>query len=218
MVLSKHYAGISSTGTWWIALRPDYVDFEATPFFSEASPTADIEVSDWVHIVFTYNKSLSLWTFYINNGLGSSWTLSFNIQNTSRNLYIGTEEYTSLQNFFNGTIDDIRIYNRALSESEIYELYNVGAGCGSGYTETDIDAAREEGRQECTDDPSSCGIIIGGMEGTHATFIPSTGTLSIPYVDVPDYFGGIITYSVDLTIIPEAEPLSFSLSGTAPVK
>jgi hypothetical protein len=30
---------------------------------------------------------------------------------------------------FSGTIDDVRIYNRALNPTEIAALYNSGAGC-----------------------------------------------------------------------------------------
>jgi hypothetical protein len=30
------------------------------------------------------------------------------------------------QNYLNGTLDDVRIYNRALSATEIKQLYNAG--------------------------------------------------------------------------------------------
>ena len=56
---------------------------------------------------------------------------------------------------FDGLLDDFRIYNRVLSESEIQELYNEVSDC---YSEADIEAAKEEGRQECINDPASCGI------------------------------------------------------------
>jgi hypothetical protein len=39
-------------------------------------------------------------------------------------LNIGYRPYTSIVGSFNGAIDDVRIYNRALSESEIKSLYN----------------------------------------------------------------------------------------------
>ena len=40
------------------------------------------------------------------------------------NLYIGQDTYGG--RFFNGSIDDVRIYNRALSASEVKQLYNLG--------------------------------------------------------------------------------------------
>jgi len=47
-------------------------------------------------------------------------TWSLNIDNE---IYIG-RHYKSGMNIFDGNIDDIRIYNRALTESEIQQLYN----------------------------------------------------------------------------------------------
>ncbi|HEY4714989.1 MAG TPA: LamG-like jellyroll fold domain-containing protein, partial [Candidatus Paceibacterota bacterium] len=41
--------------------------------------------------------------------------------------YIGARLTSgALSAFFNGTIDDVRIYNRALSATEIKQLYNLG--------------------------------------------------------------------------------------------
>jgi hypothetical protein len=40
-------------------------------------------------------------------------------------LFIGT---AGTSQYFNGSIDDVRIYNRALSASEVQQLYNLGAG------------------------------------------------------------------------------------------
>jgi hypothetical protein len=59
---------------------------------------------------------------------------SFN--NNEENLRIGwTEEVHSNFDFFNGKIDDLRIYNRALSEEEISGLYYLSAGdCPSQIT------------------------------------------------------------------------------------
>ena len=41
---------------------------------------------------------------------------------------IGASAYGSPSSYFNGNIDDVRIYSRALSASEIKQLYNAGAG------------------------------------------------------------------------------------------
>jgi len=40
---------------------------------------------------------------------------------------IGAGQYTTLQNFMNGSIDEVRIYDRALSADEVMELYRAGA-------------------------------------------------------------------------------------------
>jgi len=43
----------------------------------------------------------------------------------SNNLTFGSKD-TGDEDFFNGMIDDIRFYNRALTEQEITELGNLG--------------------------------------------------------------------------------------------
>ena len=40
-------------------------------------------------------------------------------------LFIGDRDYTSLVDAWNGTIDEVRIYNRALSGSEIKAMYDA---------------------------------------------------------------------------------------------
>ena len=59
----------------------------------------------------------------------NSSVLNFN----SCELLLGTDSDSgcagSLGNYFRGRIDDVRIYDRALSLSEIVNLYNLGNGC-----------------------------------------------------------------------------------------
>jgi hypothetical protein len=48
------------------------------------------------------------------------------IQNSAVNFVIGGISEDSSNYFFNGKIDDARVYNRALSDTEIKQLYNAG--------------------------------------------------------------------------------------------
>ncbi len=75
---------------------------------------------NWDFIVITYSGSKM--SFYLNNILINSGNASGAIADNIVPLYIGT--YVNLIKFFNGKIDDIRIYNRALIETEILQLYN----------------------------------------------------------------------------------------------
>jgi hypothetical protein len=67
---------------------------------------------------------------YINGVLDTGVTKTgtaeaINGISNSKNLSIG-EEVDDDQNSFHGTLDDIRVYNRALSPDEIKRLYNMG--------------------------------------------------------------------------------------------
>jgi len=60
---------------------------------------------------------------------------------------------SSQQRTFDGLIDELRIYNRAISEAEIQQLYNP---C---YTQSQLDAAKLAVIQSCKDNPASCGLF-----------------------------------------------------------
>jgi|GEM_PF-2512163 len=67
----------------------------------------------WHHIALTYNGSEQ--RLYVDGILRDNKSLSGSINTTANNLTIGKN--------VNGTIDEVRIYNRALSESEILQHY-----------------------------------------------------------------------------------------------
>jgi len=66
--------------------------------------------------------------FYINNILISSHSISGQIVNNDFLMVFGNYagNYPGYLDYFYGTIDDIRIYNRALNNSEIQALYHEG--------------------------------------------------------------------------------------------
>lgn len=75
----------------------------------------------WYHIVYTYENNLG--KLYVNGSLDNSANLYPNTP-SGTSFYIG--DFTTVCNNFNGIIDDIRIYNRTLSNSEVQDLYNEG--------------------------------------------------------------------------------------------
>jgi hypothetical protein len=82
-----------------------------------------LTTGNWYHIVGTYDGTNM--NFYINGVIQGSF-LVFGQTGTTQglaNMYLG-EQYQGA-NYFKGQIDDFRIYNRALSASEIQALYNA---------------------------------------------------------------------------------------------
>ncbi len=58
-------------------------------------------------------------------------TASFNLEN-GRNPTIGVADgrhFLPFPEFFNGAIDDVRVYARALSAADIAALYDLPGGC-----------------------------------------------------------------------------------------
>ncbi len=89
-----------------------------TTYIDFPSPSTNI----WHHIVGTYNgTNISL---YIDGVLVNSTIINGSINKTVDDLFIGAINITTVENPFNGTIDDVRIYIRCLSAEEILTINN----------------------------------------------------------------------------------------------
>lgn len=78
-------------------------------------------LSSWNHIVGTYNNgSLSL---YVNGVAMTNVSTSGTLVNTSDPLMIGGNANPGTGQIFDRDIDDVRIYNRALTSNEVYSLF-----------------------------------------------------------------------------------------------
>jgi hypothetical protein len=98
----------------------------------DGAPAVLFPVNQWTHLVFVKQNSVSM--IFMNGILQSQKTLSFSsiLPNGDLPLVIGADNFgatnpaSNVQHFFSGQIDDIYIYNRALTPNEITELYNDG--------------------------------------------------------------------------------------------
>ena len=86
-----------------------------------------LPLNRWSHIVLVRDNGLKKISIYINGELDitNSYTIDPSSSN-SEDLIIGSGDYYSdtMQNF-QGSIDEIKIYNTALSSSEISKMYSV---------------------------------------------------------------------------------------------
>jgi hypothetical protein len=103
----------SSIG-WWAM----YVNATRTP------AVYGYNDAEWKHLVGTYDRFEGTIRFYINGVLTGERAESDPI-GIGGNIYIGRVLSGSFR-YFPGVIDDIRIYNRALSAEEITALYRMG--------------------------------------------------------------------------------------------
>jgi len=114
--------------TWEIAYMPGTIRFGVSDGtnYTEVLSTNSANIGSWHHIVATYNGSIT--RIYLDGLLeNSSTTISGNLNSETGPLQIGRENNGGAGNAeFNGKIDDIRIYNYALSDAEISNLYHEG--------------------------------------------------------------------------------------------
>ena len=77
----------------------------------------------WYHVVCVYqNKDMKI---YLNGELKGTGYFNSNPTGVAdKNMAIGVRSYSSIkESYFNGTIDDVRIYNKALMDTEIQQIY-----------------------------------------------------------------------------------------------
>jgi hypothetical protein len=87
-----------------------------------------VPVGEWIHVAAAFNdtdNSYSMYySMYVNGDLWNSGTYDMDIGSNSVDLAIGRQSGISSLYYFNGTIDEVRIYNRALTSEEVLEYYN----------------------------------------------------------------------------------------------
>lgn len=80
----------------------------------------------WHHVSMTFNKDSSL-NLYLDGELQGSRPANSSLVSKSSNVVIGGFSLNPTNGNFNGVIDEVRIYNRALSHHEISMLYDLNS-------------------------------------------------------------------------------------------
>jgi len=91
-----------------------------------SSYVTDVSAGSWTHLLTTFNSSDKNGTLYVNGILRDS------NKNTNLNSFINSNSFILSSNnggsaYFNGTLDDVLIFNRTLSSAEVASLYNSSA-------------------------------------------------------------------------------------------
>ncbi|MFA5105921.1 MAG: LamG domain-containing protein [Candidatus Micrarchaeia archaeon] len=99
----------------------------STGYYSASYPVANLSANTWYHVVGTYDGT-TIRLYLQGNQVATSPMGGSLFYTYSNALCIGSEPYqvdctNGGSNYFNGTIDEVRIYNRALSAAEVKQLY-----------------------------------------------------------------------------------------------
>lgn len=106
------YRSISTTGS----------TFNIAVGNTEWTPGAIPVINTWEQVAVVYSNS-NIYFYY--NGVLYTYGSAGSFGASSSNLSIGRDNYSGGVQYFPGLIDDLRIYNRALSAAEIQALYNA---------------------------------------------------------------------------------------------
>ncbi|MDE1975233.1 MAG: LamG domain-containing protein, partial [Patescibacteria group bacterium] len=177
---STSYVGVSNT----IATRS--VSFWVKPTTSSASM---INLTSGAYVTASAGTITATGftspTIYVNGSAGSTLTANVwnhivvtDTANTSANaITIGKANGS----YTGGVIDDVRIYNRALSATEVKQLYDMGAGkFKAGLTKAKIDVSPIVGQTTNCTSGLSCGLVgYWTFDGKDTVWTSSTAATTL---------------------------------------
>ncbi|MDE1975232.1 MAG: peptidoglycan-binding protein [Patescibacteria group bacterium] len=152
------------------------------------SDNSSINVADqgWHLLTMVIDRSSNLKIGYVDGSVQVSHDIStIGAQTNTDALCIGSTCYnvdSGQSRYFPGSIDDVRIYNRALSAPEVSSIYQLGSGSSGSTVATYSITVSNNGNGTVTSNPSgiSCGftcsisVINGGTPYT-LTASPDSG-------------------------------------------
>jgi hypothetical protein len=152
------------------------------------SSVQNLNSGQWYQLIMVHDSNLD--KLYFNGSLISSYSSSDIGGNNTGNLFFGC--FNNLTAFYNGKLDDIGIWNRALTQCEIQNLYNSqlgSANTSSTITQTALDS-----------------LILNGQtytqSGTYTQVIPNaagcdstiTLNLTLNYTGITELKDGLRIY------------------------
>jgi len=131
--LLNRAAQVTNNGFFWIYtngtneadLNFQYAD--GTNFITNTFSGA-LGTNTWQHVMFTFDNTSKSLKLYINgNQFSTTRTLTGSLSVDDGTLYLGTYTGTATDYSFQGRLDDVRIYARALTSGEATDLYQSSA-------------------------------------------------------------------------------------------
>lgn len=137
-----------------------YHDYVTSGDYSLCSTNNPVQLNQWQHVAFSYNNgSINIYHNGINVKSGT-----FTKTDTSASLIIGGNTSLLAERIFSGLIDEVKIYNYALTADDVKADYNRGASIVLGSTGTDSSGNPDSSasREYCVPgDATSCAGPVG---------------------------------------------------------
>jgi hypothetical protein len=190
---------ILNQGDAWSFHLEYYGIFFMTQYMQMAVCNYSFNLQEWYHVAITYDRSLEEILFYVNGSLEcSGYFASDIVDDFDDPMYIGhTGLYSN--DYAKGRIDELNIFNRAISAEEVMELFQGGLSGDVSWLSVD---------------PTSGSIPTNAAASVSVTF-DSTGlelgtyTTNL-YINSNDPQQPALTIPVSLTVVAEQAGVSIT--------
>ncbi len=142
--------------------------------FMNTNNNGIIVANKWHHVVWTYDGSVT--KLYLNGKVVQALNKSGDLAVNNSNLYISSRNAS--YGFFQGIIDEPKIYNRALTDEEIKQDYNAGSAIQFGQTTQNIGGTTTSLEYCIPGDTSYCALPVAEWkidEGVGASIVDTSG-------------------------------------------
>lgn len=180
---------------------------DGTTFEYLTQNLSNLTTATWNRLSVAWTASTSTAQFYVNgNSIGSSTGTKTAIHDNTSLLYLGANKGASVvQNFFDGLIDDVRIWSAALSSSTIYTNNNIQVNGSAGSLN-----AYYELNNAYTDLTSNGNTLTAVNSPTFSTNVPFSAATTRLDIDTQNTNTGQ-TYTLPTSIIEDSvDTLNFT--------
>lgn len=134
-ILARRSSSVSTDANYFLTIKADTASNAGRVIIRHAGTdgviysavgTSDTRSGGWVHVVGQYNGAVL--QLYVNGSKQAEVSAPFPNDSGSQLFYIGTDPLELAQRRFPGKIDDVRIYNRSLTQEEITTLSQLPSG------------------------------------------------------------------------------------------
>ncbi len=126
---------------FWIGQYPwsqgvlcaSFLETNVNNYIQVPSPSGTLVANTWQHVAVTYDRTSHVIKVYVNGAVVGQSTWSGDVPLTSYNFWVGRRPedcgggcWTDGA-YLSGPLDELSLYNRALSQTEIAAIYNAGS-------------------------------------------------------------------------------------------
>lgn len=147
-IISKRNSGVSAQGGFDLTFSVGRLagcglsNLSNSNLNTAVNSNSPLTLRTWYHVVCVVEKvgGTTNLSIYLNSVLNASSTSTFtgDIYNSTYNLRLGAPPNTPTFGEYNGSVDEVRIYNRTLTNSEISEIYNSGRSPNYSLNSSDL--------------------------------------------------------------------------------
>ena len=128
-VLAKD-SGVGTSSNFWFGLYQDEVDFgffSGGAFREVFTAGLNVQAGNWQHIAVSFSNATDEVLLYLGGVLVHTGSLAFTPVADTTDITIGR---SPIGEYWNGLLDDVRIYDRVLGAAEITDIFTVGSSGG----------------------------------------------------------------------------------------